>query len=178
MDIDEIGLFLERDSNYKKLMMFAMQFLPRELAEDAVQEALIKAIRHIETFDSQRASFKTWLYQIVQNSCTDVRRRETRSPLYHAEEVTELLEVKQLTPSPLDEVVMRERNNHLSDAIDKLTNLRKDAIKDFYYKGVKLSSKEGSMYEGTKTKTIRLRIAQGQHRLREILIGDSYGWEE
>jgi RNA polymerase sigma-70 factor, ECF subfamily len=48
-------------------------------AEEIVQEALIKAYRALDSFES-RSSFYTWLYRIIVNLALDHRRREARAP--------------------------------------------------------------------------------------------------
>ena len=48
-------------------------------AEDAVQEAFLKAYRSLGGFRGQ-SSFSTWLYRILLNCCYDVRRRRLRRP--------------------------------------------------------------------------------------------------
>src|SRR5688572_28003413 len=49
----------------------------RELAEEAVQEALLCAHRWLGTYDS-RYSFRTWLWTILLNQCTRLGKRESR----------------------------------------------------------------------------------------------------
>jgi RNA polymerase sigma-70 factor, ECF subfamily len=49
------------------------------LAEDAVQEALINAWRHLSSFDG-RAVFKTWLHRIAVNAALEQLRRRGRQP--------------------------------------------------------------------------------------------------
>src|SRR6186997_3689518 len=49
----------------------------RELAEEAVQEALLCAHRWLGTYDS-RYSFRTWLWTIVLNQCSRLAKREAR----------------------------------------------------------------------------------------------------
>ncbi len=44
-------------------------------AEDAAQEALIKAISHLSTFDLARP-FRPWLFSIAANECVDRLRRQ------------------------------------------------------------------------------------------------------
>src|SRR5262245_17465577 len=50
-------------------------------AEDALQEALLRAWRGLRGFDG-RSSLRTWLYRIATNACLDVlaRRRARRLP--------------------------------------------------------------------------------------------------
>ena len=48
-------------------------------AEDAVQEAFLKAYRNLHGFRGQ-SSFFTWVYRILLNCCYDVRRRKVRRP--------------------------------------------------------------------------------------------------
>src|SRR3954451_25344928 len=50
-------------------------------ALDAVQEALLKAVTHLDDFDG-RSEFRTWLLVIVNNAALDpARRRGRRSTL-------------------------------------------------------------------------------------------------
>jgi RNA polymerase sigma-70 factor (ECF subfamily) len=48
-------------------------------SRDVVQDALVKAYRGLDSFES-RSSFYTWLYRIVVNLALDRRRREQRAP--------------------------------------------------------------------------------------------------
>jgi len=61
-----------------KVMALALNLLQNhEDAEDACQEAFIRAYRNLEKFDSQK-SFKNWLYAIVYNRCLDRLRQRRR----------------------------------------------------------------------------------------------------
>jgi RNA polymerase sigma-70 factor (ECF subfamily) len=56
----------------------AYRFLGHEHdAQDAVQEAFVKAITHLNDFDG-RSEFRTWLLAIVTNAALDVGRRRGR----------------------------------------------------------------------------------------------------
>ena len=48
-------------------------------ADDATQEALIKIVRNLPTFDG-RSSFKTWSYRVATNATLDEIRRRKRRP--------------------------------------------------------------------------------------------------
>jgi RNA polymerase sigma-70 factor, ECF subfamily len=58
------------------------------LAEDAVQEALFNAYRHIRDFDG-RSSFKTWLHRIAVNAALEQMRRCSRHEVVGADAQTE-----------------------------------------------------------------------------------------
>ena len=52
------------------------------LAEEAVQEVMVRVWRHAESFDEERGSFRSWVYQIATNVVIDLhRRRRARPPL-------------------------------------------------------------------------------------------------
>ena len=48
-------------------------------AQDAVQDALLKAVTHLDDFDG-RSGFRTWLLRIVTNAALDAGRRRKRRP--------------------------------------------------------------------------------------------------
>jgi RNA polymerase sigma-70 factor, ECF subfamily len=54
------------------------------LAEDAVQEALFNAYRHLRDFDG-RATFKTWLHRIAVNSALEQLRRRSKHEVVGAD---------------------------------------------------------------------------------------------
>jgi RNA polymerase sigma-70 factor, ECF subfamily len=61
----------------------AMHFgLPREQAEDVVQETMIAIMRRLPEFyyDPERARFRTWLWRIVKNITISHWRRAQRHP--------------------------------------------------------------------------------------------------
>ncbi len=72
------------DENYVKslqatLLQFArMQLSDHQLAEDAVQEALIGAMKNAQSFHG-RAAFKTWVFAILKNKIADILRKRHHS---------------------------------------------------------------------------------------------------
>ncbi|MCF7812439.1 sigma-70 family RNA polymerase sigma factor [Candidatus Gracilibacteria bacterium] len=48
--------------------------LHRETAEDLTSETFLKALEKIETYNAQKASFSTWLFQIARNTVIDYFR--------------------------------------------------------------------------------------------------------
>lgn len=55
----------------------ALQLSDSQLAEDAVQEALIGALKNAKSF-AGRAALKTWVFAILRNKIADVLRQKQR----------------------------------------------------------------------------------------------------
>src|SRR5437588_7239548 len=64
-----------------ELYGFAVSALgDRGQAEELVQEVFTRVWRHAESFDPERASFRTWLYGIARNAIIDLKRRQAVRP--------------------------------------------------------------------------------------------------
>lgn len=75
------ALFLDRaymESLRLQMLKFAqLQVQDQQLAEDAVQEAMLSAYLHIDKFQRQ-AALKTWIFSILKNKLIDLLRKEKR----------------------------------------------------------------------------------------------------
>ncbi len=83
-------------------------------ATDIVQETFIKAWRNLPRFDSQKASFKTWIFTICRNTSTDFLRKK-KSILFSDIESGKEDEESFATNIP-DEALLPD------EALDKLQN--------------------------------------------------------
>ena len=69
------------DAHGAELYRFARRSLADAgLAEDAVQEAFLRAWRASATYDPARASQRTWLFAILRNVVIDLARARRRAP--------------------------------------------------------------------------------------------------
>ena len=97
----------------------------REDAEDAVQDALMKAYVHMDNFQGNSA-FSTWLTRIVMNSALMINRknqsrRQVPTEILNAAGDAELhLQIPDPSPNPEQTFVERERTRVLQGAIRKL----------------------------------------------------------
>ena len=71
------SVFLE-DVRRQMLKFATLQLSDRSQAEDAVQEALIGAMKNADSFGG-RAAFKTWMFAILKNKIADVLRYKQRT---------------------------------------------------------------------------------------------------
>jgi RNA polymerase sigma-70 factor (ECF subfamily) len=80
-----------------------------QIAEDVLQEALLKAYRSLRSFES-RSSFYTWLYRITVNLALDRQRREKRAPsLEWNDEVARDVDPRGVVNAPADPEVASGR---------------------------------------------------------------------
>src|SRR3954466_10289273 len=73
-----------------ELYGFAVSALgDRGQAEELVQEVFTRVWRHADSFDPDKASFRTWLYGIARNAIIDFKRRSAVRPSLALHEPTE-----------------------------------------------------------------------------------------
>jgi len=111
----------------------------RELAEEAVQEALLCAHRWLGTYDS-RYSFRTWLWTILLNQCTRLGKRESRHGGPAAQNVppTERERHADVCPRalPLEQLLARERDERLHELLARLPEAQADALRLRFFGGL------------------------------------------
>jgi len=88
----------------------------RTEAEDAAQEAFLRAYLNLNRYDPSR-SFKTWLLSIASNHCID-RLRRRRIHWLSIDEPLPSLSLREDDPEPEDVAISREQ----SKAMQKLLN--------------------------------------------------------
>jgi RNA polymerase sigma factor (sigma-70 family) len=94
-----------------------------EDAEDAVQDAFLRAFLHLQSFDG-RSTFSTWLTRIGINSALMILRKRRNSrevPAQSSNESDALWEITDSAPDPEKQYVEKERGVLVRKAI---TNLR------------------------------------------------------
>ena len=79
-------------------------------ADDATQEAMIRVVRNIGTFDG-RSAFGTWVYRIATNTALDELRKRKRRPQLH------VVDDEGGPPEQADELAHR----NIDDITDRIT---------------------------------------------------------
>jgi RNA polymerase sigma-70 factor (ECF subfamily) len=72
-----LGVLLDRHRRHLTAFCCRLVCPPESDAEDAAQEALLRAGAHLPAFRAE-AQFSTWLYRIAVNVCHDLLRRRSR----------------------------------------------------------------------------------------------------
>ena len=129
----------------------------RDDAEDAVQEAFIRAWRFRAAL-STKSNFDPWLYRIVVNSCNSMLRREI--PIQRAREDEDRLEQHIAPRDRIDEVAL---NSDVARAIAELPlHLRVVVVLKYY---AELSEREIAVAISRQPGTVKSRLSEARSRL-------------
>ncbi|MDX2161903.1 MAG: sigma-70 family RNA polymerase sigma factor [bacterium] len=87
-------------------------------AEDAAQEAFLRAYLNLNRYDTSR-SFKTWLLTIASNHCID-RLRRRRIHWLSIDEPLPSLSLREDEPEPEDVTILREQSKAMQKLLGEL----------------------------------------------------------
>ena len=149
-------------TRYQKVMYtVALRMLGNEEdAQDATQDAFVKAYRRLATFDPSYR-FYSWMYRIVVNECLNVTRdRRPEDPL----EIDVACE-----GDPFDTTLSTERHHQIEAALLKLTPDQRAVTVLRHFAG----QSYGEIAEALAIpeKTVKSRLYTARQRLGELLLG-------
>jgi RNA polymerase sigma-70 factor, ECF subfamily len=142
-------------------------------AEDCVQEAVLKAFKHIGQFRAE-AKFSTWLIQITLNDAR-MRRRKQRTSLMEPIDKTEGGEEDAYTPRdfadwreiPSEALERQEIREKLAEALNSLGKIYREVfvLRDME----QLSIEETARALGISTASVKTRLLRARLMLRDLL---------
>jgi RNA polymerase sigma-70 factor (ECF subfamily) len=136
----------------------------RDLMDDALQEAYVKAFRGLPRFRGQ-AKLGTWLYRIVYNACLDELKRPTRRQDVPYEDVDD-------APAPwTDPGEAVARRGDLAEALARLAPEERAAVILVDARG--FDYREAARVLDVPEGTIGSRLSRARASLRTELGGDA-----
>lgn len=138
-------------------------------AEDAVQEAFIKAERNAQNFRSEASEY-TWVVRILINHCHDMQRKiARRQRLEIAGEALESkgTQIADTRMNPLQNIELSETSRHLMAAVNALAERYKGLILMRYFED--MSYEEIAQAEGINLGTVKSRMNQAKVLLKQQL---------
>lgn len=136
-------------------------------AEDAVQEAMVKAHAALPGF-REGAPFKPWLLRIVANEALNRRRAANRRAALGVR-ASQGRPSGGEAPSPEEAVVADEQRRHLIDALNEMR--AEDRLVIAYRYLMELSEAEMVQALGWRKGTVKSRLSRAMGRLRAHLEG-------
>lgn len=154
------GLFDELIVRHRPgLLRFAQSSLTdADLAEDAVQEALLAAFSARNTFDP-RFAFSTWVYTILLNVCRRHHRQRRAQPTV----TSDCGAVPAADQSPLDRLLQSETCTQLADLLAELPDAEADALRLRFFAGLPFDAIAVAM--DSSLNTAKVRVRRGLQRL-------------
>ncbi|HQE91185.1 MAG TPA: sigma-70 family RNA polymerase sigma factor [Anaerolineae bacterium] len=137
-------------------------------AEDAAQEALVKAVMHLHTYDPERP-FKPWLLRIASNECIDrIRRRKPTVSLDGMGDDGAWEWQAGHSPNPEVEMLQQERQVHIQELLQDLPPLDRTIITLFYWEG--LSYTEIGEATGLSLSAIKSRLFRARRTMAQFIV--------
>jgi RNA polymerase sigma-70 factor (ECF subfamily) len=138
-------------------------------ALDAVQEAFVKALTHLRTFE-RRSSFKTWLLRVVSNAALDFGRQRGRREVLRMDllgpQQREGLEPR-VQPEPGGNLDRDDLRRRLQAAIAQLSAAQRQTF--VLHAEAELSYREVADVLGISIGTVMSRLFYARQKLRALL---------
>jgi RNA polymerase sigma factor (sigma-70 family) len=155
------------DRHQDKAMTIAMRMLRnREEAEEAVQDAFVRAFNALERFE-KRSSFSTWLYRILFNVCSTLLSQRGEPLQSISSEKTEgerEFEIPDISEVPDLIFEGEEFRQNVLDAMNELPPLYSGITTMFYLDD--LSYEEIATITGAPLGTVKARLFRARAMLR------------
>jgi RNA polymerase sigma-70 factor, ECF subfamily len=142
-------------------------------AEDAVQDALLSAYKHLDQFKAT-AKMTTWLTTIVTNSAlTQLRRRSRHPHVSLNEQLNEEQDyflsdtLADARPTPEDECASSESHGFLMQFLSELSPSLQQAIQLRYLDGLTMS--EAARILGVPLATMKARVWRARAQLKRMM---------
>jgi len=142
-------------------------------AEDAVQDALLSAYKHLDQFKGT-AKMATWLTSIVTNSALTQLRRRPRKPHVSLDERLDEEQGYYLSdrladarPSPEDECMWSETHGHLLDFLAELSPTLRETIQLRDLEGRTTSEVASAL--GVSQGTVKANVSRARTKLKRLM---------
>lgn len=168
-------LFYELVQPYERSLFACARGILRnnEDAEDAVQEAMVKALKNIRSF-RREAKFSTWLVQITMNEAKMRLRKERRS-IYESTDEPRADREGSYTPKdyadwreiPSEALERKELREALNRALESLSPAYRDVF--LLRDAQKLSITETAQVLGIGEGNVKTRLLRARLQMRDAL---------
>jgi RNA polymerase sigma factor (sigma-70 family) len=158
----EHHLFAEMVDKYKSYAYTIAQKIlqNRPEAEEATQDAFIKAYHHLKGFNKEY-KYSTWLYRIVFNTAVSYKRKNRQQ--FQSIENT-VIEYREESEGMLEK---NDKKKYLNLALSKLNEADRTALTLFYLQ--EFSLEEIAEITGMQANTAKVRIHRARQRLADQL---------
>ncbi len=170
---DRFGLLVS--AHQRRALRIAYHYLRDAAdADEAVQDAFVKAFSHIGTY-REAWPFEVWFTRILINGCLDRRKSAARrerwmAPVDPADHLDTASPAFGVVPeNPEARLLSRERRQRLADAVDRLDGRQRTVFMLCHYGDC--TPREVSAMTGLNESTVRVHLFRAARKLRVLLGG-------
>jgi RNA polymerase sigma-70 factor (ECF subfamily) len=138
-------------------------------AEEAAQEAFLRAYTHLRSYDPQRP-FRSWLFSIASHYCIDQLRKRRITWLSFKDEIAPPAQMTGNHPKPESAVMQHEQEEYIQHLLNELSPTDRAAITLLYwydYSYVEIAEALNLTVSAVKSRLFRARRA-----LAEMMEGE------
>ena len=152
-------------------LMLRSVFTSQEMADELVQEVMLKVWLKAHSFNPNKASVNTWIFTIARNARIDYIRKMKRGDVQLDNDVLwEIVDEREPVAS-LEELRIQK---HMRGAIEDLPKEQADALREIYLEGK--SHTEVAEQTGLPLGTVKSRVRLAMNKLR-ARFGDGHDLE-
>jgi len=140
-------------------------------AEEATQEAFIRAYRHLDSYEPGRP-FSSWLFSIASHYCIDRLRRRRIDWLPLKEEIAEPVRLATASPNPEVVATDRDREAWIQELMNVLSPTDRAALTLHYW--YDCSYKEIAEVLDLTVSAVKSRLYRARRALAEQMEGEPY----
>jgi RNA polymerase sigma-70 factor (ECF subfamily) len=150
------------DAHALALLGYALRLCDgdRALAEDLVQETLVRAWRHLDRLDPSAAPVRPWLFTVAQHLAIDAHRARRARPPEVGDAALSVVPDLDRMDGALDRII-------ITDALQSLSPEHRAVIVETYYRGRSVA--EAAAVLGVPPGTVKSRCYYGLRALKLAL---------
>lgn len=153
------------NSYYKYIYLYVYkQVNNQEISKDITQEIFISMLRSITSYETKKASFKTWLYKIASNKIIDYYRsknykyttkivgieeidisdtKDIEAEIIHKEHIKEIIDILNNLESNIQQIFRLKVFGEMTfKEISEILEISESTVKTKYYSTIKKIKKE------------------------------------
>ncbi len=141
-----------------------------EMADELVQEVMLKVWTKAPTFDPCKAAANTWVYTVMRNCRIDLLRRSSRHSIASDPIGVEDIWDETLDHQPFVRLLQSRDKDMISNSFQNLPEEQKHALNQVYMQGK--SHSEIAQETGLPLGTVKSRVRMGLKKLQASLTGN------
>ena len=165
-DLDSFNQLVERYQGRVYNLTLRMLGTPQD-AEDVTQETFVLAWKAIHSFKG--GTFRTWLFRIASNACTDLLRSRQRRKADSSDSLSaEYNSLPSSTESPEEYILREELSRLINQNLLSLPEERRLVLILADLQG--FSYEEIAQITNSSIGTVKSRLSRGRANLRDLLL--------